>query len=279
MPSSRSAIDRPRIPPSSGARRARLSVLLIPPLAIFALLYHVMANLQITVLRPQTIVVIGASLGAATLLGVLAAWSRSWLRVGVLTLIAVIWIDATFDLSAAFVRLTPDARSVAARDRTRLADLIAIQSALERHIDTIGPLPAPADYGEETGAATFWQGWWDESAHDGNGDGRPFLEFLVDRGLMTSVPVDPINRTSADSGPAHGQQYVYYVAPPGYGYAGGHCGASAQSVYLLGITDLERETTRPPAGVGGSGCDCLWRAEPNFFQQHFDYVVCGRFPR
>jgi hypothetical protein len=46
---------------------------------------------------------------------------------------------------------------------------------------------------------------------------------------------------------------------------------------MLGITDLRSEVTRPPANIKGSGCECLWRDQPNFFQSQFDYVLCGTF--
>lgn len=257
-------------------RSRRLPSLLVPPLAVFILLYQVLASLQVTVLRSQTLTILVVCLCAAGVMGVIAAFGGRWLRAAVLGLVAVLWIDATFDMASAFSALTPDTRRVAARDRARLSDLGHIKAALERHIAEVGPLPMPAAYDEQTGAASFWGGWWDLSAHDGNDDGRPFLEFLVDRGLMTTIPVDPLNIPHPDGHPSHGQQYAYFVAPAGYDYQGGHCGGAVGAVYLLGITDLEREHSRPPLSAAGSGCECLWRDAPDFFQQYFDYILCGR---
>lgn len=258
-------------------RHGRLAALAVPPLMAVILLYRVLADLQVTVLRPETLLIAAGWLGGACLLGVVAAFGGRTARILVLGLVVLVWTDVTFRVSTAFEVLTPASRAVAARDRTRVADIRAIQAALERHIAEIGPLPKPADYGEGTGPAAFWEGWWDSSAHDDNGDGRPFLEFLIDRGVMSEVPVDPSNEAPAGGHPSRGQQYVYYVVPPGYAYEGGQCNSSAASTYLLGVTDLESENQRPPTGVSGSGCDCLWRNQPNFFQQHFDFIVCGQF--
>lgn len=241
------------------------------------LLYRVLADLQVTVLRPETLLIAAGWIGGACVLGALAAFGGSVVRALVLGLVVLVWVDVTFHLAGAFDAMTPASRTVAARDRARLTDIRTLQDALERHIAEVGPLPSPADYGEGTGPAEFWAGWWDISTHDGNGDARPFLEFLIDRGLMPTVPVDPLNEAPADGHPSRGQQYVYFVAPPGYGYEGGQCGDPSAATYLLGITDLERERERPPSRVAGSGCDCLWRDKPDFFQPYFDFVVCGRF--
>ncbi|HEX2123871.1 MAG TPA: hypothetical protein VHL59_19760 [Thermoanaerobaculia bacterium] len=160
-----------------------------------------------------------------------------------------------------------------------MADLLRIRSALQTYLRTEGPLPMPAEYGEGEASKSpgFWQNWWDVSGVDGDGDGKPFLDFLADSGVMPSVPVDPENRAAADGGPLGGRQYVYFVVPPDYDYAGGSCLAGRRWVYMLGITDLRSEVARPPKNIRGSGCDCLWRDQPNLFQDQFDYVVCGTF--
>jgi len=258
-------------------RSQRLASLAVPPLTACVLLYHVLADLQITVLRPETLVLVAGWLGAGVGLGLAAYFGGERLRVLILSLMVVLWVDVTFSLSTSFDLLAPELRVAAARDRQRLANLSEIQQALDRHVREIGPLPRPADYGEGTGPIDFWDGWWDVSSVDGNNNGRPFLDFLVDRGLMTEVPLDPVNRPGVDLHPSRGHQYVYFVVPPGYDYQGGQCGEPEASTYLLAITNLERELERPPTGVSGSGCECLWRDAPNFFQDYFDYVVCDQF--
>jgi hypothetical protein len=94
---------------------------------------------------------------------------------------------------------------------------------------------------------------------------------------MSSVPVDPENLPAGDGTPTGGRQYVYFFVPAGYVYEGGVCPAGRQAVYMLAITDLETEPGRPPVRFDGSGCPCLWRDEPGFFDDRFDYVLCGAF--
>ncbi|HKR63685.1 MAG TPA: hypothetical protein VJZ00_08135, partial [Thermoanaerobaculia bacterium] len=168
-----------------------------------------------------------------------------------------------------------------AKDQRRVADITHIREALERYIDKVGPLPAPRDYGEaESSNPGFWSHYWDVSTEDGDKDGKPFLDFLVDNHLLISVPVDPDNQPSPDGTPTGGKQYVYFVVPSEEPYEGGTCTTSDKRwVYMLAITDLESEDTRPPKNIPGSGCDCLWKNSPNFFQHTFDYVVCGTFKR
>ena len=170
-----------------------------------------------------------------------------------------------------------EAEARAARDRQRVANLQLLQQALESYITRHGPLPSPAEYGEAAVAPDFWDRWWDLSAVDGNGNGRPFLDFLVERGVVQSIPVDPVNVTSQPTNPREGQQFVYYMVPPSYDYAGGPCGAPNRGHYLLAITDLESEVSRPPKTISSPGCACLWRNDQDFFQKHFDYVLCGSF--
>ncbi len=265
----------PPVPGVLPGRSQRLAALVVPPLTAFVLLYNVFADLQITVFRAETLELAAGWMGGGLALGCLAAFGGERLRIAVLGLMVVLWADVTFGAFTVFDALGPESRAVSARDRRRVADVTAIAEALDRHVREVGPLPRPGDYGEGMGPVDFWDGWWDVSTLDGNGDGRPFMEFLVDRGLMTSVPVDPTNQPPADRHPSRGQQYAYFVVPPGYDYQGGQCGDPGASTYLIAVTDLERESERPPTGVSGSGCECLWRNKPDFFQQYFDYLKCG----
>lgn len=73
----------------------------VPPLTVFALLYHVLAGLQITMLRLETLVAVALSLGLAGAAGLVAALGGERIRAAVLALTTAIWIDATFDLTAA----------------------------------------------------------------------------------------------------------------------------------------------------------------------------------
>ena len=250
-----------------------LAAFFAPILIAVLLLYRVLADLQIALTHDATLRVIAIALSIAVAAGLLAALGPSLVRVGVLAASALVLLDATAHLSGVFDRL-----SLVGRDTRRIADLDRIKAALEEHIRRFGTLPRPAEYGEASGLPDFWIDWWDMSAEDVDGDGTPFLDFLVDSGTMASVPVDPEPEAPRDGDPRGGRQYVYLVVPPDYKYQGGLCAAAEDRwLYLLGVTDLQSEPSRPPKNIAGSGCGCLWRDRPNFFQEHFDYVVCGTF--
>ncbi len=256
--------------------RGRLASFLVPPLTVLALIYHVLASLQITVSRGETILVVAVALGMACVLGLAAAFGGSWVRTTVLSVVAVCWLDMALPLPTYFDPLAPATDAAAARDARRIADIETIRLALETHITEYGALPRPQAYGEGVGPVDFWERWWDLSADDENDDGRPFLEFLVDRGLLLSVPVDPENIPSTDGHPGGGRQYIYFVTPADYVYEGGSCEANAgYSTYMLAVTEFETDEARSDSP--GTGCECLWRDKPDFFRQHFDFRVCGRF--
>jgi len=251
---------------------------LVPLLTAVVLLYQVLASLRIAVTHGATLLLIGIVLAIAGAAGVLAAFGPSLVRVGVLAASMLVLLDVTFHLSAFFDHLRPRIRKQVTIDEKRIADLHRIKSALDQHVAEFGALPAPEEYGEGTGVEGFWENWWDLSAHDGDGDGIPFLGFLVDGGTLPSVPSDPVNEPSANGDPHGGKQYVYLLVPAGYDYEGGPSDARPDRFhYLLGITDLALETSRPPREFPGSGCASLWRDEPNYFQKHFDYVLCGTY--
>jgi hypothetical protein len=256
-----------------------LAAFAAPILTAFVLLYQVFASLQIALGHPSTLIVTASVLGVAVGAGLLAAAGSPLVRAAVLAVCAAVVIDVTTTVVDIFDYTEPKARARVTRDRQRVTDIHRIKAALDQYAATVGPLPAPLKYGENSGAADFWVDWWDVSATDGDGDGRPFLDFLVEGGILASVPVDPLNQPSANRDARNGKQYVYLVVPPGYGYAGGTCEDDSRGVYLLGVTDLETEPRRPPVNFPGSGCSCLWRQIPNFFQAHFDFVVCGTFKR
>jgi hypothetical protein len=257
--------------------RDRVASFLVPFLTAFVLLYQVLADLRIAVIHAATLEIIGMTLAVAAAAGVLAAFGPPVVRVVVLAVCVILFLDVTLHLSGVFRGMAPEVRKSVSRDDRRIADLHRIKAALDRYMREVGPLPLPDDYGEATGPEGFWQGWWDSSAADGDHDGIPFLDFLVDAGIMTPVPLDPVNQAAAEGRVRGGHQYLYFLVPPGYEYAGGTCDPTPNRWhYMLAITTLEQKPAND-AAPRGSGCSCLWRDAPNFFQQHFDYVLCGSF--
>ena len=253
-----------------------LAAFLIPMVAMAALLYQGLASADVSAGETATILVIAAAVALAALFGVAASLGGDSVRVLVFSLTTVLLLDLTVHptrLLDAFGH-----RLAARRDARRVTDLHRIKESLDTYLKTVGSLPEPIRYGEGAGPDTFWRGWWDLSSADGDSDGHPFLDFLEERGIR--VPLDPLNTSPSSVDPRQGSQYVYVLIPAGYGYEGGTCDAWSNNwVYVLAITDLETESVRPPQQAKGSGCSCLWRTAPDFFQQHFDYVLCESFRR
>jgi hypothetical protein len=219
-----------------------------------------------------TLLIIGTTLGIAAAAGALAAFGPAVVRVGIFAVCVLLLVDVSFHLPAALDVLRPETRTRMTRDEQRVADLHRIKAALDRYATEVGPLPTPVEYGQGTGPSNWWKDMWDFSSDGG------FLNFLVDDGLMTAVPTDPVNEAPPDGDPRGGKQYVYFVVPDGYEYAGGTCDPRPNRWhYMVAVTDLEEETARPPWKFKGSGCQCLWRDQPDFFEDHFDYILCGSF--
>ena len=252
----------------------RLASFLVPVLTVIALLYRGLDAVDVNIADTATIVLIAAALLLAAALGLAAARGGTVVRILVFGITTGLIIDMTVHPARFFTAL--EERAAARRDARRIEDLHRIQEALDGYARTVGRLPEPVRYGEATGPPTFWQGWWDVSSADGDKDGNPFLDFLEEHGIP--VPLDPVNSSPDTSDPRVGRQYVYFVVPAANEYQGGTCSAwTGKGVYVLAITDLETEVARPPQRAAGSGCPCVWRDAPDFFQQHFDYVLCGAF--
>ena len=246
------------------------------------MLYEGLVSLQVALTRHETLAVVGVTLAVAACAGALAAFGAAWLRVLVFAVVAAAMLDVSLHLPGAIVRATRSntaAESAIARDSRRVADLHRIKTALGRYAVGHGTLPRPVDYGEATGSPELSDDWWDLSSEDLDRDGQRFLSFLVESGAMSAVPVDPLNEPALDGAPTGGRHYAYLVIPAGYQYRGGVCAASQDAaMYLLAVTDLETEASRPPQQFTRSGCDCLWRDDPGFFDRQFDYVLCGTVP-
>ena len=154
-----------------------------------------------------------------------------------------------------------------ARDAVRLSDMHQIKLALQMYYDQYGYFPnsLPGQQPEDTGCSEpFYGGDWDLSSIDGDSDGKPFIEPLVDAGIFPKVPVDPINdATTANCSDGHG--YVYYLKPTGYE----DCPIARGKVYLLGITNMETSNGIHPASPRFM-CDSDW-----YYQNYFEWFDGG----
>lgn len=120
------------------------------------------------------------------------------------TLIELLVVIAIIGLLATIVLVSLNRTRQKARDARRLQDTQQIIKALALYYDKYGRYPgSTSSYGESEGTC----GGWDTSSRDNDGDGRPFIEPLIDEGFLSSVPGDPIGTSGACGG---GYTYRYY---------------------------------------------------------------------
>lgn len=172
------------------------------------------------------------------------------------TLIELLVVISLIGLLSSIVLVGLEGARTQARDATRLSDVAQIKRALEIYRIDNGKYPGPtSSYGECEGGC----GCWDTSNVDNDGDGKPFIEPLVDEGLFSQVPTDPVG-----AGTCGGLTYRYYRYEAGsYG-----CDASRGAYYVLGINDMEI-TGRPHPDSPG------WSCSGRNWQGEFDWVIGG----
>lgn len=107
------------------------------------------------------------------------------------------------------------------------------------------------EYPEENSS----DGSWERSYEDG-GD---FIDFLLDQGYMSKVPVDPVNDTS--------KYYSYYVYSAGYS----NCDTNRGEYFVLGVYDMETTGRPHPESPG-------WNCPDRNWQNEFDWVT-GNFEK
>ncbi|MBP9691116.1 type II secretion system protein [Candidatus Woesebacteria bacterium] len=172
---------------------------------------------------------------------------RGFTLVELIVVIAIIGLLATVGVSSYSNVLK------SGRDTKRIQDANEIWKKLLIYKIQNGNTPSTSSYGECSSQC----GCWDSSSADTDGDGKPFVDFLVDTGVLEKSPVDPQESTTAGCG-----NYDYYTYPAGE-YS---CDATRGTYMVLGIRDLE-SSGRPHKDSPGWACGTRdWKLE-------FDWVV------
>ena len=116
--------------------------------------------------------------------------------VELIVVIAVIGIISTIGVSSYINYLK------VARDTVRLSHMNETAKAILSYIPLYEMTPDTSSYGEaNAGTTPNGCGTWDSSGNDFDGDGRPFVEFLYDKGLLTSLVQDPNEKKTTGTGP------------------------------------------------------------------------------
>lgn len=155
------------------------------------------------------------------------------------TLIELLVVISIIGLLATVVLVSLNRARIKARDTRRIADMNQIMTALTLYYQQYGCLPLT--YGSTTcaGAGSYSEGnagGWDYSAQGG------FMTFLVNSGVMSKVPVDPLNNMTGDGSPAGTYSYRYYCYPNGPHLAYWRESDGAY-VYVLGSASSWQDTT------------------------------------
>ena len=136
-----------------------------------------------------------------------------------------------------------------ARDKRRKSDVEQIAGLLQVRVAQVKLTDPtrwrPQDYGEDD--IPDLGSRWDASWIDGDGDGQFFIDFLVDEGYTTQVPLDPLHASDTNF-------YQYRMYP--FAAVG-----SCQPPFFVVIAHLE--------GQGNASSSCFSTAPANY------YVVTG----
>jgi hypothetical protein len=143
-----------------------------------------------------------------------------------------------------------------ARDARRLSDMRQIVNALQIYFIQNGRFSEPTSvYGECEGPC----GCWDTSTVDNDLDGRPFIEPLIDAGIMRTVPGDPIG-----TGTCSGFTYHYFC----YSAGDNGCDPTRGNFYVLEVNDMETSGRPHPQSPG-------WSCSGRNWQNEYDWVTGG----
>jgi prepilin-type N-terminal cleavage/methylation domain-containing protein len=127
------------------------------------------------------------------------------------TLIELLVVIAIIGLLSSVILVAVSSTRVKARDAKRAADMEQIYKALNMYFHNYGCLPITAGSAcpGAGGYAEANAGGWDYSSQGG------FMTFLQNSGIMSKVPVDPINNMTGDTLPAGTFAYKYYCYSSG----------------------------------------------------------------
>ena len=164
------------------------------------------------------------------------------------TLIELLVVIAIIGLLSSIVLASLNEARKKGRDARRISDIRQINKALQMYYDDNGYLKSPAEYGENSFSS------WDLSNSDDDSDGIYFLDYLVDEGYMSSVPVDPINDST------YYYRYYYWTWDPSYA-------TCDLNWYVVGAQKLETMT------MPGNGMACISSGVPGSIQYDNDFYL------
>jgi general secretion pathway protein G len=152
------------------------------------------------------------------------------------TIVELLVVIVVIGILAAIVTVAYGGIQAKARDSRRLSDMQTIASELELY---------KAQNSMYTNSSNNGPGGWESSSISPS----QFLQSLKLGGLVSSIPVDPVNTSS--------MEYRYYRYPAG----SSGCDSSRGAFFVLGILDMESSTGPSPKSPGWSCPSRNWQSE------------------
>lgn len=181
------------------------------------------------------------------------------------TLIELLVVISIIGLLASVVLVSLNSARAKGRNVKRLADMKQLQTALDLYYDKNNKYPGDTgSYGEAESSC----GGWDSSTIDNNSDGKPFITPLLDGGIISKAPNDPLAISGSVCGGTHGYRYYRY----GPDVAGGCDPCSGKFYYVLGFNTTEGEGVNP-ASPGWKCINPSTGAVTRDWQGEFSWVV------
>lgn len=151
-----------------------------------------------------------------------------------------------------------------ARDVLRIAHVKQLQNALEMYREQFGTYPRAINYGEqELGNPPAGCYGFDTSVRDWNSNGKFFLEPLSASGIMSSVPLDPVNKSTDNCDTGFLYRYAAYDA----GSAG--CDKLRGDFYILQVMTFESFSGLHPLSPGFRCGAMDWSADASYVVSNY----------
>lgn len=172
------------------------------------------------------------------------------------TLIELLVVIAIIGLLSSMVMVGMSKARLKARDARRLTDMRQLQVGLDMYYEkNSGSYPDPdANQGNMCGG-------WNTSSYD------PFITALKTSGVMSKVPVDPVNSGATSCGIYAYRYYRYAPNPPSCDPCKG------KPFYVLGINSFETVGGTHPSSPGWKCVDSNSGALTRDWQAEFSWVM------
>lgn len=149
------------------------------------------------------------------------------------TVVELLIVIVVLAILAAIIFVVYSGAQAKARDAARISGIVTIQRALMAYKAQNGSYPL---------STSSQQGAWDASSDTSNG--HVFLVNLKNSGLITNIPVDPVN-VSNDSMNNTGMHYNYYTYTDANYLGSIGCATNRGNLYVLLVTKTESQSPWP----------------------------------